>query len=67
MSKRAPLPATTHSIATLAEAKPLDCAADALTCSETTIRSIDIAHEIQPVQGLPSPVPLFTLHAALLI
>ena len=67
MSKRAPLPTTTPTTVMPASAKPLDDAADPIDTAVTTVSSVDTVQEIKPVRGLPSPVPLFTLHAALLI
>jgi len=66
MSERAPA-RPTHTAVTPFEAKPLDGALHRIDILETTIRNIDIDQEVKPVRGLPSPVPLFTLHDALLI
>ena len=67
MSNRAPLPTTTPTTVTPAPAKPLDNAADRIDTAVATVSSVNTVQEIKPARGLPCPVPLFTLHAALLI
>jgi len=65
MSERAPLPTPTTAVP--APTKPLDDTVDPINTAVTTVSSVDTLQDIKPVGGLPSPVPLFTLHAALLI
>ena len=65
MSERAPLPAPTTVVP--APAKPLDETVDPIDTADGTVSSVNMIQDIKPVGGLPSPVPLFTLHAALLI
>jgi hypothetical protein len=67
MSNRGPLPTTTPTTLLPAPVKPLDDVVDRVDAVATTIPSVNIAQEVKPVRGLCSPVPLFTLHAALLI
>jgi hypothetical protein len=50
-----------------APVKPLDDAGERVDAAVTTVSSVNTTREVKPVRGLPSPVPLFTLHAALLI
>jgi len=65
MSERAPLPTPTTAVP--APAKPLNDTVDPINTAVTMVSSVDTLQDIKPVGGLPSPVPLFTLHAALLI
>lgn len=67
MSNRAPLPTTTPTTTLSTVAKPLVDAVEQVDASETTVASVIQVQEIKSARGLPSPVPLFTLHAALLI
>ena len=67
MSKRSPLPTTPPNTVMPAPARPLDEAGDEVDTFETTLVSVSTFQEVKPTNGLPSPVPLFTLHAALLI
>jgi hypothetical protein len=67
MSKRSPLPTTTPTTVMPAPVKPLDEAGNQVDTVETTLVSVSTFQKIKPISGLPSPVPLFTLHAALLI
>ena len=67
MSNRTPLPTTTPTTVIPAPVKSLDDAVDRADAVATTIVSVNTTREVKPVRGLRSPVPLFTLHAALLI
>lgn len=67
MSNRAPLPTTTPSTVLPAPAKKLGDDADRVDTNPAPISSVTTVQEVKPVRGLPSPVPLFTLNAALLI
>lgn len=67
MSNRAPLPTTTPTTTLSTVAKPLVDAVEQIDASETTVASVSQVQEVKSARGLPSPVPLFTLHAALLI
>lgn len=67
MSDGVSLPRTTPTTALPAAAKPLVDAADRIDTAVATVSSASNIQEIKPDRGLPSPVPLFTLHAALLI
>jgi hypothetical protein len=65
MSQRTPLPAPTTVVP--APAKPLDETVDPIDTADGTVSPVNMIQDVKPVGGLPSPVPLFTLHAALLI
>ena len=67
MSKRTPLPTTTPTIVVPAPAKKLDDSAAGIDTAVAMDSSVNTVQEVKPAGGLPSPVPLFTLHAALLI
>lgn len=66
MSSRTPAPATKPATVAPAPVKPLDDVAERHDVAETTVSVAKPVEEVRPT-GRTSPVPLFTLHAALLI
>jgi len=67
MSDGASLPTMAPATVLPAGAKTSVDAVDRIDDAMATVSSVSTVCEIKPVRGLPSPVPLFTLHAALLI